>query len=34
VLDLPGGHVLPGFVDAHQHPSLTAWVPQGTDGIG
>jgi len=34
VLDLPGRHVLPGFVDAHEHPSLTAWVPRGTDGIG
>ena len=28
VLDLPGRHVLPGLVDAHQHPSLTAWVPR------
>src|SRR5215472_9113083 len=34
VLDLPGRHVLPGFVDAQQHPTLTAWVPQGTDGLG
>lgn len=34
VLDLPDRHVLPGFVDAHEHPSLTAWVPHGTDGIG
>jgi len=34
VLDLQGKHVLPGFVDAHQHPTLTAWLPQGTDGIG
>jgi Amidohydrolase family len=28
------GTCCPGLVDAHQHPSLTAWVPQGTDGIG
>ena len=34
VLDLPGRHVLPGSVDAHQHPTLTAGVPQDADGIG
>ena len=28
VLDLVGRHVLPGFVDAHQHPTLTAWSPR------
>jgi predicted amidohydrolase YtcJ len=31
-LDLPGHHVLPGFVDVHLHLSQAAWFPYGGDG--
>ncbi|GAA4255997.1 amidohydrolase [Dactylosporangium darangshiense] len=32
VLDLPGAHVVPGFVDSHLHVGVTAWQPRGVDG--
>jgi predicted amidohydrolase YtcJ len=34
VLDLAGGHVLPGFVDAHLHLTQAAWYPHGGDAWG
>ncbi|HEV8650243.1 MAG TPA: amidohydrolase family protein [Actinomycetes bacterium] len=34
LLDLRGGHVLPGFVDVHLHLSQAAWFPLGVDGLG
>jgi predicted amidohydrolase YtcJ len=33
-LDLPGHHILPGFVDAHLHLTQAAWFPHGGDGLG
>jgi predicted amidohydrolase YtcJ len=32
VVELPGCHVLPGFVDVHLHMSQAAWFARGTDG--
>jgi len=32
VVELPGRHVLPGFVDVHLHLSQAAWFARGTDG--
>ncbi|HEY5990652.1 MAG TPA: amidohydrolase family protein [Streptosporangiaceae bacterium] len=32
VVDLPGCHVLPGFVDVHLHLTQAAWFGQGHDG--
>jgi cytosine/adenosine deaminase-related metal-dependent hydrolase len=32
VLQLPGCHVLPGFVDVHLHLSQAAWFGRGGDG--
>jgi cytosine/adenosine deaminase-related metal-dependent hydrolase len=32
VVDLPGCHLLPGFVDVHPHLSQAAWIPRGGDG--
>jgi predicted amidohydrolase YtcJ len=32
VLDLTGGHILPGFVDSHLHLTVSAWLPHGVDG--
>jgi predicted amidohydrolase YtcJ len=29
---LAGGHVVPGFVDAHSHLSVAAWIPWFADG--
>ena len=34
VVDLPGCHLLPGFVDVHLHLSQAAWIPRGGDGWG
>ena len=34
VVDLPGCHLLPGFVDVHVHLSQAAWIPRGGDGWG
>jgi predicted amidohydrolase YtcJ len=34
VLDLPGGHVLPGFTDVHLHLSQAAWFGHGGDAWG
>ena len=34
VLDLAGGHVLPGFVDVHLHLTQAAWYPHGGDAWG
>ena len=34
VLQLPGCHVLPGFVDVHLHLSQAAWFGRGGDGSG
>jgi predicted amidohydrolase YtcJ len=34
VIDLPGCHVLPGFVDVHLHLTQAAWFGQGHDGSG
>jgi predicted amidohydrolase YtcJ len=34
VLDLPGRHVLPGFVDQHLHLTQAAWYPHGGDAWG
>ncbi len=34
VRDLAGRHLLPGFVDAHTHLSVSAWLPQAADGSG
>jgi len=34
VLDLPGCHVLPGFIDAHLHLTQAAWYPHGGDAWG
>jgi predicted amidohydrolase YtcJ len=34
VVDLPGCHVLPGFVDVHLHLTQAAWFGQGHDGSG
>ncbi len=31
-LDLEGGHLLPGFCDAHSHLSVGAWLPAVEDG--
>ncbi|HET9062971.1 MAG TPA: amidohydrolase family protein, partial [Candidatus Binatia bacterium] len=31
-VDLAGAHVVPGFVDAHSHLSVGAWVPWFADG--
>lgn len=31
-LDLPGHHVLPGFIDVHLHLTQAAWFPHGVDG--
>ena len=28
---LPGSHVLPGFVDAHSHLTVSAWLPHALD---
>ena len=33
VVELPGCHVLPGFVDVHLHLSQAAWFPHGGDGL-
>ncbi|MGI5238490.1 amidohydrolase [Dactylosporangium sp. CA-139066] len=32
VVELPGAHILPGFVDSHAHATVTAWQPRGVDG--
>src|SRR5919198_3171606 len=29
---LGGRHVLPGFVDAHSHLTVSAWLPRALDG--
>jgi predicted amidohydrolase YtcJ len=34
VVNLPGSHVLPGFVDVHLHLTQAAWFGQGRDGWG
>lgn len=31
VVELPGRHVLPGFVDTHTHLTVAAWQPSGGD---
>src|SRR5215470_7514841 len=31
---LGGRHVLPGFVDAHSHLTVSAWLPRGLDASG
>lgn len=33
-VDLSGCHVVPGFVDAHSHLTVGAWVPWFADGAG
>lgn len=32
VIDLAGRHLLPGFVDAHSHLTVSAWLPLTFDG--
>jgi predicted amidohydrolase YtcJ len=34
VVDLRGQHLLPGFVDAHSHLTVSAWLPMAVDGSG
>lgn len=34
VVDLPGCHLLPGFVDVHLRLSQAAWIARGGDGWG
>ncbi|TJY62058.1 hypothetical protein E4T66_07420 [Sinimarinibacterium sp. CAU 1509] len=30
--DLSGHHIVPGFVDAHSHLTVSAWIPEWLDG--
>ncbi|WP_020650407.1 amidohydrolase family protein [Solimonas variicoloris] len=32
--DLSGCHIVPGFVDAHSHLTVSAWIPEWLDGSG
>jgi predicted amidohydrolase YtcJ len=34
VRDLDGQHILPGFVDAHSHLTVSAWMPRTIDASG
>lgn len=34
IRDLAGQHILPGFVDAHSHLTVSAWMPRTIDASG